>query len=788
MINAFRVFTATVLVLISTVFLWAQTATTPDYASWQDVAARSTEAIEAGRASDVALGELRSQLVEWRDKFDKARDTNAKAIEVVNSQLAALGKAPEDGEEPAEIATQRSSLNASLSALRAPVQSAEVAYTEADALINGIDEIIRDRQSDRLVQRGPSPLNPAHWPEAFEHFVTSAHATWNESVVAWKNPIQQAEMRANAPEVIFLLAVAFLLLARSRAWFDRLSQKIQVRSSSVGHWLAGLAVSLGQVLLPLVGLQALILAAYATDLPGLRGELFLSNLIWAGFQFLASIWLAAQIFPKTVKIEPLIKLSDDQRAAGRVYSSVLGAVLALQVLLAAIAEHDRWSDATAAVIYLPVFVVACFALWRLAQLLKQRETDDTASPTDRLISLLARALNAVAVFGVALAIVGYFNASQRIIFPAITTLQVLAAVVILQRVVMLVFALVTGAADNGRDSLIPVLMGGMLAIASLPVLALVWGARASDLAELWRTMSDGVQFGETRLSPMDFFTFLLIFIVGYTMTRLAQGALKNTILPKTKLDLGGQNAIVAGLGYIGIFLAALIAINAAGVDLSSIALVAGALSVGIGFGLQNVVSNFVSGIILLIERPVSEGDWIEVNGNMGYVRDISVRSTRMETFDRTDVIIPNADLVSGVVTNYTRGNTIGRLIVPVGVAYGTDPRRVEKILKEIAASHQTIMSYPEPAVLFRGFGASSLDFEIRAILRDINLMMVVHSDLNHSIAQRFMDEGIEIPFAQTDIWLRNPETLRPNAQPETPVGPPVTPETAPKDDKKDDAE
>ncbi|WP_371153821.1 DUF3772 domain-containing protein [Jannaschia sp. 2305UL9-9] len=743
-------------------------------AEWSIVSNRAAAVLQSGQASDEALGALRAELVDWRARFQALRGTNSGRIATVQSSLDALGDPPAEGEsEPAEVADRRAELTADLEVLQAPVRSAEVAFNSADGLIAETDELIANRAAEALFRQEAAPLNPVTWWPA----VTSAGAWFvalaDQTVAPFATASSRAYVQSQGVQIGLLFAVALVLLFRSGTWLNRLRDRLAVHEATSPIARLGLlGTSLGRLALPLIGLVA---AARIPQLIGAEGPIVgvaLDAIPVMGAAILIARWLSMQAFPLRPDTPILFPVAEDNRAEGRFHAVLIGVLFAMAIGVEAMAEGDPASDDYRGVIHFAIAVMTGLSLLRLGQFFLREglsaRDDGDGGFWAQLMRLTGRILMVVGAVSPLMIGAGYVNLGLAIMWPTVMSLSLIVVIGVVQSAVFDVYAAVTRRAETARDALAPTLVGFALAVAAMPLFALIWGVREQTLLEWWQGFLDGYAIGGTRLSPTSFLTFAVVFALGYLLTRLVKGVLRTNVLPKTKLDTGGTNAILSGTSYVGITLAALLAITTAGIDLSGLAIVAGALSVGVGFGLQTIVQNFVSGIILLIERPIKIGDWVAVGGIEGFVRQISVRSTRIETFDRQDVIVPNADLISGVVTNYTLGNATGRVLVPVGVAYGTDTRRVEAILREITEAHPMVVLNPPPTITFEGFGADSQDFLIRAVLRDVLWKVIVKSEINHGIAERFREEGIEIPFAQRDVWLRNPEVL----QPQSPEGQP----------------
>ncbi|WP_245277239.1 mechanosensitive ion channel domain-containing protein [Rhizobium sp. CF080] len=298
-------------------------------------------------------------------------------------------------------------------------------------------------------------------------------------------------------------------------------------------------------------------------------------------------------------------------------------------------------------------------------------------------------------------------------------------------------------------------------ILGIPLILLTWGFQIADIEAWIYSFFTQIRIGNISISIVGILGGILLFGLGFIVTRWVQKWIDGNVLARSQVDLGVRNSVKTGIGYLGIGLAVIVGVSAAGIDLSSFALVASALSVGIGFGLQNIVSNFVSGLILLVERPFKVGDHVVTGATEGIVKRISVRATEIETFRKQSIIVPNSDLINSPVGNWTHRNKIGRSEVPVAVSSHSDPQKVMDILLELVDQVPEVLRNPEPHVEFLTFGASSLNFELRFHLADMGEGLRIRNNLRIAILKRFKEEGIEIPFPQQEIVFHRGRPILP---------------------------
>ena len=311
-----------------------------------------------------------------------------------------------------------------------------------------------------------------------------------------------------------------------------------------------------------------------------------------------------------------------------------------------------------------------------------------------------------------------------------------------------VFAMV-GLRRNVLAQIVVIVQGvarlAVLLVAIAAVLA-PWGVQSQDLFGALRAAYFGFSVGGVTLSLSSIVAAAAVFAVAVFFTRLVQNWLHSRLLPNTRLDAGVSNSISTILGYVGVIIAVLLAGAQIGLDVQKLALIAGGLSVGIGFGLQTIANNFVSGLILLWERGIRVGDWVVVGNEQGFVHRINARATEIETFDRGTLIVPNSNLVSGVVKNWVRNDRVGRIIVSVNVAYESDVDQVRDMLIAAAKAQDLVLAIPAPSVQFAEFSDWALKFNLICFVDDIELGERTRSDINFDILRRMREANLRIPY------------------------------------------
>lgn len=714
-------------------------------------------------------------------------------MEPLRDRLGALGPAPAEDEPPEspDIAQQRASISEDLSFLESRIKQIELVSTRVQELDSNLSTYTRERTLQEVLERYPFPLAPptiaAAVPEFFSHLATLARSPgeWWRGLDGWQR--EQVVQQRIPLSLGLALAIGWLLRWALLRYFGRDPQAED--PAYARRLLAAAADGLADGIIPalifagllyrVVESGSLISGPFADTLTAFCGAMILFVLAWA----LPRAALAPDL--PNWRLEPIPP--KNARRISRLIA-ILAAFVAIDYFLQ---NASREQTISVELVSFYEFVTGVIeagliialtrgAFWRLEEATERGvvadHDEEPVSPDAaadrstfwRFVRILVRA---IALISVAATLVGYAALGAHLMGSLIGTGLLGGLLFLLRGVLREVIGVLLrsgfvqrklGLRHRTRRLIkfwlralidLTMLAGGLMLV--LPV----WGVPARDLLLLISELLQGVEVGNVTISVTDVLIAIVIFALTIVVTRLLQRLLSDQVLPQTTLDSGVQNSITSGLGYLGIVLAGALGISALGLDLSNLALIAGALSVGIGFGLQTVVNNFVSGLILLIERPIKVGDWIIVSGHEGYVRRINVRATELETFQRASVIIPNSELVSTSVINWTHKNKQGRVEVPVGVAYGSDIEKVMQVMEDCLRAESRVLDWPEPYVLFRGFGDSSLDFEARGYIGDVEYVLDISSDMRVAIYKAFAEQGIEIPFPQRDLHLKDVDRL-----------------------------
>lgn len=737
---------------------------------------------------DLTDDELRSLEAEAVDAGAQARAI-ALAHEPVLSDLRArldqLKPEAGAGEEltPADpLAREIILVENELLAEEAVVNRARAIETRTQQQARQIASILRTQFNQRIFVKTTSFLDPNFWIEATRESSASAASANRILDDIFDRAVSKGPV-VLVPVGMLFVAFAFVAVSRLRRRVIALIAKMvgQSEPTDIGKAVTAFLVSSFVTAIPSAAYWTAIYLARAIDALSpssnlLQGEMGAAILVVsAGFGFTRAILAPGRPAWRIAKIgnTPAIYLSQKM--------TLLMLFIGLGLILDGLAEQASFATpvrlGSVGLLSLCFAVTIIVAMRRVRVMLaEQSAVSDRLAPGEQFrFARLSAALVALTGCGILGALIfGYLPfawfLSKQIVWIAL----ILAAFSLIAN---LLDALGTRyfAPDSAilarvtrREGVNPKWMAqfGIVLTGVLKLLAIIvglllivapWSSRPVGLVDKATAALIGSEISVLSISLTDIAPIILVFSAGIGLTRVLQSWLRQRYMPLSDLDPGLKTSIVTATGYLGFIAAVAVAFGAVGVDLSRLALVAGALSVGIGFGLQSIVSNFVSGIILLVERPIKAGDWIIAGGEEGTVKKISVRATELQTFDKASVVIPNSDLISGKVKNWVLGSTTGRISIVVGVGYGSDADQVRDILRGCAADHPRVMGYPEPNVLFLDFGDSALVFRLDAYLADVSNSIRTRSDIRFTILKKFREAGIEIPFPQRDLNLRTSE-------------------------------
>ncbi|MFS8113625.1 mechanosensitive ion channel family protein [Rhizobium jaguaris] len=737
----------------------------------KDFASIEEESKEEG-ADDSALVALSGRVDELSRSVAAISTRLKPRATEIDARLTQLGPPPKEGQPPeAAIVTQeRDRLNAERSQISAVNVDSDNLVAAANRIAMQLIEVRRKLFAETLFKR--TGISAGTFEDAGAALGNEG-IEFRDAVTSWIGFVVKAKLGSLIAALFLSLGAALIFLSGGYRLFGR----YYVRDENIENppYISRLSVAFWSTLIRTLSLVAFLVTSFffLSNFNVLRPDI--APILAAFFGFIGLVYFVGRltnaVFAPFRPHWRLVKLSNKGAR------SLTWCMQAMAVVNGLDYVFDRISESMGSPVVVTVaksfFAALLIGLILIAAsfgspvLAKNGDPDAPGRHWPHGMAIILRVLGILLIFT---AFIGYVGLARFIATQLIVTSAVLVTMYIgfqLGKSVSRqgVFAETTvGRFLENRFALGDVALdqAGLAAglatyavalLTGIPLILLSWGFHIQDLELLAYRLFTEIRIGSMSISLVGIFAGILLFAGGYLVTRWFQRWLDSNVMARGQVDLGVRNSVKTGIGYLGVAVAAIIGISAAGIDLSSLALVASALSVGIGFGLQNIVSNFVSGLILLVERPFKVGDWIVSGTSEGIVKRISVRATEIETFRKQSIIVPNSELINGSVGNWTHRNRLARSEIPVSVSFDADPQKVMDILLELVRGIPKVLRNPEPHVEFLRIGPSSLDFEMRFYLSDLSDGMDIRNNLRIDILKRFREEGIVIPYPHQELHI-----------------------------------
>jgi potassium-dependent mechanosensitive channel len=731
---------------------------------------RAEARLMANAEDDAVLVEIRNELDVLARELIASGVAFRPRLAAINDRLEEIGPAPVEGSppEPEALSLERQSLQNEKAEINALLGEAEALSLRINRMLEEVVQIRRDLFANTLSRRYDV------W-EALSPVVLAEFAAENrrlhQAVSSWARFVYNYKAQAALLATGLALAAALMLLIGGRMAFGKLI--VADPDNENPSYLSRLSVAFWSTLLPSAALALFLFATYYfyTAYGVLRTDI--SRMMVTLFNVIATVFfvyrLSRAVFSPNL---PNWRLLPIQSRAARI-------LFWLFWLTALVTGLDfvmsRVNDVMGSPLSLTVAksLVATIIVGLLVLLIGTVKpfVDETGAPRrwHPAFRWLLYLLGGGTILAALLGYIGLarFISQQIVITGAIVTTMYIGH--LSARAISDIGAFTNTSLGRRLDKrfnldetredqfglLFSVIINLIVLSVGVPLILLQWGFQWGDLQAWAYDFATEIRIGTITISIVGILSGIAIFLAGFFVTRVFQRWLDAKVMSRGRIDMGVRNSISMVVGYAGLALAAVIGISATGLDLSNLALVAGALSVGIGFGLQNIVNNFVSGLILLAERPFKVGDWIVAGGVEGTVKKISVRATEVETFQRQSVILPNSELINSGVGNWTHRNKLGRVDINLGVTYDSDPRHVHDLLLKVVSGHQGVLKNPAPMVAFTNFGTSALEFSVRFFLPDISSQVATVNEMRFRIFEALRAEGIAIPVPPLDASVKS---------------------------------